>query len=71
LKKKFGPIYNYRTFPPKYCHWALKNIGLGSGIRKKPIPDPGFRGKEAPDPGSESATLPFTVYFRKKELRYG
>ncbi len=29
----------------------------GSGIRKKPIPDPGSRGQEAPDPGSGSATL--------------
>jgi hypothetical protein len=28
---------------------------LGSGIRKKPIPDPGV--KKAPDPGSGSATL--------------
>jgi hypothetical protein len=25
-------------------------MGLGSGIRKKPIPDPGV--KKAPDPGS-------------------
>jgi hypothetical protein len=25
---------------------------LGSGIRKKPIPDPGSRGQKAPDPGS-------------------
>jgi hypothetical protein len=30
-------------------------MGLGSGIRKKPIPDPGV--KKAPDPGSGSATL--------------
>ncbi len=29
--------------------------GPGSGIRKKPIPDPGVR--KAPDPGSGSATL--------------
>ncbi len=34
---------------------ALKNMVLGSGIRKKPIPDPGSRGQKAPDPGS--ATL--------------
>jgi hypothetical protein len=37
-------------------------MGLGSGIRKKPIPDPGSRipdpgVKKAPDPGSGSATL--------------
>ena len=31
-------------------------MGLGSGIRKKPIPDPGV--KKAPDPGSGSSTLP-------------
>ena len=30
-------------------------MGLGSGIRKKPIPDPGV--KKVPDPGSGSATL--------------
>jgi hypothetical protein len=30
---------------------------LGSGIRKKPIPDPGPRGQKTPDPGSGSATL--------------
>ncbi len=30
-------------------------MGLGSGIRKKPIRDPGV--KKAPDPGSGSATL--------------
>ncbi len=33
---------------PKNCHQALKNVGLGSEIRKKPIPDPGFN--KAPDP---------------------
>jgi len=27
-------------------------LGLGSGIRKKPIPDPGSRGQKAPNPGS-------------------
>jgi hypothetical protein len=29
-----------------------KNMVLGSGIRKKPIPDPGSRGQKAPNPGS-------------------
>ncbi len=33
-------------------------MGLGSGIRKKPIPDP--RVKKAPDPGS--ATLIYVLY---------
>jgi hypothetical protein len=36
-------------------------MGLGSGIRKKPIPDPGTRGQKAPDPGSGSATLIDTI----------
>jgi hypothetical protein len=31
---------------------ALKNMGLGSGIRKKPIPDPGSRVKKAPNSSS-------------------
>ncbi len=35
-----------------------------SGIRKKPIPDPGSRVKKAPDPGS--ATLPFSSFGHKK-----
>ncbi len=35
---------------------------LGSGIRKKPIPDPGSRGQKAPDPGSGSATLAVLRY---------
>ncbi len=39
-------------------------MSLGSGIRKKPIPDPGSRGQKGtgsriPDPGSGSATLLF------------
>jgi hypothetical protein len=32
-------------------------MGLGSEIRKKPIPDLGPGVKKAPDPGSGSATL--------------
>jgi hypothetical protein len=39
---------NYRTFYPKSCHKALKNMRLGSGILNKPIPDAGV--KKAPDP---------------------
>jgi hypothetical protein len=27
-------------------------MSLGSGIRNKPIPDPGSRGQKAPNPGS-------------------
>jgi hypothetical protein len=41
-----------------------------SGIRKKPIPDPGSRGQKAPDPGS--ATLLATsagAQADKKDLR--
>jgi hypothetical protein len=48
---------NYRTFKPKLSISSQK-YGVGiqnprSGIRKKPIPDPGV--KKAPEPGS--ATL--------------
>ncbi len=53
---------NSRTFYSNNCHYALKNMGLGSGIRDSGsgknlfwIPDPGV--KKAPDPGSGSATL--------------
>jgi hypothetical protein len=66
LKKKFLAQFskNYRTFYSKNCHYALKNMGLGSEIRdpgsgknlfRIPDPDPGV--KKAPDPGSGSATL--------------
>ncbi len=44
-------------FTKKNGQIAPKNMVLGSGIRKKPIPDPGSRVKKAPDPGSGSATL--------------
>ncbi len=50
---------NYRTFYPKNCHKALKNMGLGSGIRdpRSGIRDPGSGirdpGSEIGDPGSE------------------
>jgi hypothetical protein len=37
-------------FYSKYCHYALKNMGLGSGIRQKPIPDPGSRGQKGTGP---------------------
>ncbi len=48
---------NYCTFYSKICIYCVKNMGLGSGIRKKPIPDPQSRVKKAPDPASGSATL--------------
>jgi hypothetical protein len=35
-----------KLFTPKICHLALKNMGLGSEIRKKPIPGPGSRGQK-------------------------
>jgi hypothetical protein len=41
-------------------------MALGSGIRKKPIPDPGSRGQKKrhriPDPGSGSATLKKIIF---------
>ncbi len=62
-KKKLDQFsQNYRTFYPKNCHYALKNMGLGSGIRDPGsgkniirIQDPGV--KKAPDTRSGSATL--------------
>jgi hypothetical protein len=57
-KKSFTK--NYRTFYPKKLSLSSQKYGFGirdpgSGIRNKPIPDPGV--KKAPDPGSGSATL--------------
>ncbi len=55
-KKDLGQFSkNCRTFYSKNCHYALKNMGLGSGKNLFRIPDPGV--KKAPDPGSGSATL--------------
>jgi hypothetical protein len=62
LKKKFGQIFKeYITFYLKLSLSSQK-YGLGirdprSGMRKKPIPDPGPGVKKALDPGSGSATL--------------
>ena len=64
---------NCITFYKKYFHLALKHMGLGSGIRKKPIPDPGSRvqkgtvshaiclpppGIKPGSPASQAGTLP-------------
>ncbi len=65
-RKKFGAIFQelLKFLPKKYCHQALKNMGLGSGIRDPRsgirdlgsgknlfrIPDLGV--KKAQDPGS-------------------
>jgi hypothetical protein len=48
-KKNLGKFSkNYRTFYPKNCHKALKIWvwDTRSGIRTKPIPDPGSRGQK-------------------------
>jgi hypothetical protein len=66
LKKKiWANFHRIIELFTKNCQKALQNMVLGSGIRypgsgirKKPIPDPGSRGQKAPDPGSGSATLP-------------
>ncbi len=57
LKKKIWPNFSkkYRTFYPKNCHQALKNIGLGPGKKLFRIPNPWV--KKTLDPGSGSATL--------------
>jgi hypothetical protein len=46
-KKKLGQFSkNYRTFCPKNWHKALKNMGLGSGIRDLEKPYSGSRGSK-------------------------
>jgi hypothetical protein len=50
-------LKNYRKFSPK----IVPKLSPGSGIQKKPIPDPGV--KKAPDPGSVSATLLISTHF--------
>ncbi len=78
LKPKYHTIENYFIFEQVKkiiransleLHYtlALRNMGLGSGIRRKDlfqIPDPGV--KKAPDPGSGSATLTETPNRNKK-----
>ncbi len=59
---KFHKFVNYFSFEVlKKKIWAnFKNMGLGSGIRKKPIPDPGSRGQK----GTESRIrIRNTVFF--------
>jgi hypothetical protein len=67
LKKKIWA--NFQRILPKKLSKSSSKYGLGirdprSGIRKKPIPDPGSRGQKGtgsriPDPRSGSATLYF------------
>jgi hypothetical protein len=50
--KNFGPIYKefYNFLPKKLSlssqkyEFRIRDLRSGSGIRKKPIPDPGYRG---------------------------
>jgi hypothetical protein len=42
-------------------------MGLGSGIRKKPIPDPGV--KKAPDPGFQIRNTGFFLLFLLDDRR--
>jgi hypothetical protein len=62
-KKNLGKFSkNYLSFYQKNIHYALKYMGLGSGIRKKPIPDPGVRGQKGsgsriPDPDPQHWSL--------------
>ncbi len=48
LKKKIWANFQriIELFTKKNCQKALKNKVLGSGIRRKPIPDPGSRGQK-------------------------
>jgi hypothetical protein len=62
LKKKIWANFQriIELFTKKIVKKLLKiwSCDPRSGIRKKPIPDPGSRGQKAPDPGS--ATLNFS-----------
>ncbi len=65
---------NYRTFYPKNVHYALKNMGLESGIRdpgsrirEKPIPGPGV--KQAPDPDPQHCLLEKVIVSEKFVFR--
>jgi hypothetical protein len=47
LKKKCWPIFKeLKNFLPIKLSLISQKMGLGSGIRKKPIPDPGSRGQK-------------------------
>jgi hypothetical protein len=74
-KKIWAYFQNYRTFYSKNCHYPLKNMGLGSGIRdpasgKNLFRIPGSKSHRIPDPGSGSATLPITNPVFKEMLRW-
>jgi hypothetical protein len=61
-RKIFGPFFKeLQNFLPKKLSLSSQNLIWirvpRSGIRKKPIPDPGPGVKKALDPGSGSATL--------------
>jgi hypothetical protein len=64
LKKKIWANFQRFVVYPKNFQYALKYLGLGSGIRDPgsgknlfPIPDPEV--KKAPDPGSATLVLRF------------
>ncbi len=57
-KKRLSQKSEKTTQNKKKC-FKLSEVMVGSGIWKKPIPDPG--GKKVPDPGSGSATLKISV----------
>ncbi len=45
-EKNLSQFTENNTFYPEYCHWSLKNMCLGSGIREKNlfrIPNPGVK----------------------------
>jgi hypothetical protein len=52
-KKIWANLQRITELSTENCHYALKNMGLGSGTRKNPIPNPGSRGQK----GTRSATL--------------
>ncbi len=64
LKKKIWSSFQriIELFTQKFVT-ALKNVGLGSGIRKNLFPDPDPGVKKAPDPGSVTLFNPLKKYF--------
>jgi hypothetical protein len=69
--KKCGPIFQriIEVFTQKIVMKALKNMGLGSGIRKKSIPDPGSRGQKGTGSQIRIRNTGSTGYQKKKKKR--
>ncbi len=71
VKKKMGQFTkNFRTFYPKNCQEALKNIGLGSGIRKRFFQKRSKRARiPDPDPQHWIFTIPIPCVRRTNSCK--